>query len=96
MNMPGFAAKASLYKTSLLYTAAGALGWRGGRVRPQLFRAPWAPGPRNPFGGGGSYNCSSPDAQACITSCKQKNCPAGDLLGYCTAACENACCRSGL
>lgn len=44
MNMPGFAAEASLYKTRRWYTAAGAFGRRTGGVHAQLIIPVGPPG----------------------------------------------------
>jgi hypothetical protein len=83
MTMPGFAAEASLYGTSLLYTAIGSFGWRGGGIRPQfLYESPHHPGP---YGGGQSFwGCNSDCLKSCYT------------LGGTGPDCINRCCGYGL
>jgi hypothetical protein len=97
MNIPGFAADASLYKTSMMYSSVGAFSWHGDGLRMQLLIWKQAPGRQSPSGGG-SYSCNTPDAMSCNYSCYDQctwpcfpNCTDADIA-KCVAKCHDQCC----
>jgi hypothetical protein len=69
MNMPGFSAEASLYKTSGSYRMAGALGQADAAIRPAALDAECV------LEWGGAYcrrQCGS--SRTCYTRCIEHHC----------------------
>jgi hypothetical protein len=77
MNIPRFAAEASLYKTTRQYTAVGAFGQRTSAVRMQLWFDPKNPGPQNLSGG--EWICD----QVCWDLCNHPSSGCFDPISRC-------------
>src|SRR5262245_36307989 len=87
MNIPGFAAEASLYKPNQQYTAVRTFGRRANGVRTQLLIPYKPPGPQHVPGVDIACN------QDCLNTC-YATCPPNEFggPGSCSDNCNKICC----